>query len=142
MIFFLIEVSRAEPRDVRVAIWAAIPTPTQDQHLQARTDYELIYPSPFTGRAFASIQIPDGHSHKRKRSNSPRKVAKVALPSRAQPLHKDDYQEYRPLFALYLDVQKSLDFDELTDHEARGRWKSFMKKWYVSHIQSGFQADS
>lgn len=85
---------------------------------------------------------PDGHSHKRKRSTSPRKVAKVALPSRAQPLHKDDYQEYRPLFALYLDVQKSLDFDELTDHEARGRWKSFMKKWYVSHIQSGFQADS
>jgi hypothetical protein len=71
---------------------------------------------------------PNRHSHKRKRSASPRKHV---LPSGARPLSKDDFQEYRPLFALYLDVQKTIDVDELSDHEARGRWKSFMKKWYV-----------
>jgi hypothetical protein len=81
---------------------------------------------------------PARHTHKRRRSNSPRKVA---LPSRATPLHKDDFLEYRSLFALYLDVQKSIVLDELSDHEARGRWKSFLKKWYVLVRIRNFQTD-
>lgn len=85
---------------------------------------------------------PRRHSHKRKQSHSPRKPAQVALPLRAQPLHKDDFHKYRPLFSLYLDVQKSLDIEDLSDHEARGRWKSFLKKWYVLNSLSGSQADS
>jgi hypothetical protein len=35
----------------------------------------------------------------------------------------------RPLFALYLDVQKQLDLDELDEREYKGRWKSFVGKW-------------
>jgi hypothetical protein len=33
------------------------------------------------------------------------------------------------MFALYLDIQKHLDIDELEETEVKGRWKSFTKKW-------------
>lgn len=74
-------------------------------------------------------ESPSRHSHKRNRSPSPRKSAQVALPFQAQRLHKGDLQKYRPLFALYLDAQKKLDLEDLSDRDARGRWKSFLKKW-------------
>ncbi|KAI9844778.1 MAG: hypothetical protein M1837_005311 [Sclerophora amabilis] len=35
-------------------------------------------------------------------------------------------EDYIPVFALYLDVQKQLLLDELPDDEGRGRWKSFV----------------
>ena len=34
------------------------------------------------------------------------------------------------MFALYLDLQKQLDIDDMSREEAKGRWKSFVKKWY------------
>jgi len=33
------------------------------------------------------------------------------------------------MFALYLDIQKRLEMDELAEEEVRGRWKSFINKW-------------
>ena len=33
------------------------------------------------------------------------------------------------MFALYLEVQKQLDINELPEDEVRGRWKSFIGKW-------------
>jgi len=33
------------------------------------------------------------------------------------------------MFALYLDIQKSLEIEEITEDEVRGRWKSFVNKW-------------
>jgi len=33
------------------------------------------------------------------------------------------------MFALYLDIQKQLDIDTLTENEVKGRWKSFVGKW-------------
>ena len=41
------------------------------------------------------------------------------------------------MFALYLDIQKSLDLETLSDTEARGRWKSFVGKWYGLQGQFG-----
>jgi len=35
------------------------------------------------------------------------------------------------MFALYLDIQKNKDLYFLDETEARGRWKSFIGKWYV-----------
>lgn len=33
------------------------------------------------------------------------------------------------MFALYLDIQKQRDIEELSEDEVKGRWKSFMNKW-------------
>lgn len=33
------------------------------------------------------------------------------------------------MFGLYLDIQKQLVIDDLSDEEVRGRWKSFVRKW-------------
>ena len=34
------------------------------------------------------------------------------------------------MFALYLDIQKQLDIEDLSEAEVKGRWKSFVNKWY------------
>ncbi|CAA9966276.1 hypothetical protein PTMSG1_09635 [Pyrenophora teres f. maculata] len=70
----------------------------------------------------------DNHRHKRRRTRSP--VAKpVALPYKAKPLSKRDYEAYKPLFQSYLDIQKQIQLDELDEREAKGRWKSFISRW-------------
>jgi hypothetical protein len=67
-------------------------------------------------------------AHKRKRSASPKKVT---LPFGAKRLHKHDFQDSRALFALYLDMQKQMYIEDLDEREIKGRWKSFLGKWYV-----------
>ncbi|RFU35352.1 hypothetical protein B7463_g985, partial [Scytalidium lignicola] len=42
---------------------------------------------------------------------------------------KHDYDVYKSLFALYLDIQKGKVLDGLDETEAKGRWKSFLGKW-------------
>lgn len=71
-----------------------------------------------------------GHRHKRKRSRSP--TAKpVVLPYKAKPLSKRHYDDYKPLFQSYLDIQKQIHLEELDEREVRGRWKSFVSHWYA-----------
>ena len=68
--------------------------------------------------------------HKRKRS-----AARAALlPFEAAHLSKHDYGALKPLFALYLEVQKQMVLEDLSQIEARGRWKSFVGKWCVFYI--------
>jgi hypothetical protein len=55
----------------------------------------------------------------------------VKLPYNARPLSKHDLEAYRPLFQSYLDIQKHIQLDELDEREARGRWKSFVSRWYA-----------
>jgi hypothetical protein len=58
----------------------------------------------------------------------------IVLPMKARPLDQhDSFKDYKALFALYLDVHKQLDVDELEEREVKGRWKSFVKKWYVQN---------
>lgn len=33
------------------------------------------------------------------------------------------------MFGLYLDIQKKLVLEELSEDEVKGRWKSFVGKW-------------
>jgi catalase len=65
-------------------------------------------------------------SHKRKRSKSPKSVP---LPLKARALRKDEFEENRALFALYLDMQKQKFIEDLDEREIKGRWKSFLGKW-------------
>lgn len=88
----------------------------------------------------------DEHRRKRNRSRSPDRQNRGhqerssrqrrnddhmsrALPFSAQQLTKHDLHEYEPLFSLYLDIQKNIDIEELTQDEIKGRWKSFVHKW-------------
>jgi hypothetical protein len=57
------------------------------------------------------------------------------LPYKANPLSKRQYDDYRPLFQSYLDIQKNIQLDDLDEREAKGRWKSFMSRWYVHFVQ-------
>ncbi|KAL9064138.1 MAG: hypothetical protein Q9161_009076 [Pseudevernia consocians] len=36
------------------------------------------------------------------------------------------------MFELYLDIQKQKALEELSEDEVKGRWKSFVGKWYIS----------
>ncbi|KAF2871975.1 hypothetical protein BDV95DRAFT_606545 [Massariosphaeria phaeospora] len=69
------------------------------------------------------------HRHKRRRSRSPPPPRPVVLPYKAKQLSKHDFDEYKPLFQSYLDIQKQINLDELGEREVRGRWKSFTSRW-------------
>lgn len=65
------------------------------------------------------------HHHRRERVAT----APVELPYNSRQLTKHDYRAFKPMFALYLDIQKGKVLDDLDETEARGRWKSFIGKW-------------
>lgn len=83
------------------------------------------------------------HHHRRRHRNKPTAPAAretpAELPYNARPLsYKHDLDAFTPLFAYYLDVQKSLDFYELDSQQARGRWKSFVNKWNRGELAEGW----
>ncbi|KAI4943433.1 hypothetical protein J4E91_009342 [Alternaria rosae] len=71
----------------------------------------------------------DTHRHKRHRSRSPAAPRPIALPFNAKQLSKRHYEDYKPLFQSYLDIQKSIQLDSLDEREVKGRWKSFVSRW-------------
>lgn len=91
---------------------------------------------------------PTNHSHSH-RSRSPRShrhhvlskrskpSAPVPLPFQAPRLSKHEFEEYRLMFGLYLDIQKHLVLEHLPEEEVKGRWKSFLGKWY-DYLHAGF----
>lgn len=66
--------------------------------------------------------------HDRHRRVKPR-VERKALPFGARDLSRYDLSAFRPMFALYLDIQKQIYIDDLDEKEVKGRWKSFVGKW-------------
>ncbi|KAH0287402.1 hypothetical protein M436DRAFT_85785 [Aureobasidium namibiae CBS 147.97] len=75
------------------------------------------------------------HNQKRRRSRSP---APIQLPLNARALVKHDLKGFKRLFALYLDIQKQIDIDELDETEIKGRWKSFLGKWNRAELAEGW----
>lgn len=74
------------------------------------------------------------HDRKRRRhhTRSPDRqehAPKRTLPFGAREISRHDLDSYRPMFALYLDIQKQLEIDFLDESEVKGRWKSFVGKW-------------
>ena len=72
----------------------------------------------------------DHHRRKRHRTRSP-SPRPVVLPYKARKLSKYDFNSYKPLFQSYLDIQKQLNIGELDEREVKGRWKSFVSRWYA-----------
>lgn len=63
--------------------------------------------------------------------HAPSSASAVGLPFKAHEVTKHDMRYYKPLFAMYLDVQKGILLEDLGMEEIKGRWKSFMGKWYA-----------
>ncbi|TKX26365.1 hypothetical protein C1H76_1327 [Elsinoe australis] len=80
----------------------------------------------------------DEHSHKRQRTQSRGEELQTRLPFDARPLTKHDLGENRALLGLYLDLQKQLYIDDLSEHEIKGRWKSFLGKWNRGELSEGY----
>ncbi|KAJ5239820.1 hypothetical protein N7468_004439 [Penicillium chermesinum] len=64
--------------------------------------------------------------------------APVILPLNARELSRRDLEVYKPMFAMYLDIQKGLFLDELPEEEIKGRWKSFIRKWNRGELAEGW----
>ncbi|KAK7530769.1 uncharacterized protein J3D65DRAFT_639504 [Phyllosticta citribraziliensis] len=62
----------------------------------------------------------------------------VSLPLNARKLSKHDYAAYRPMFALYLDIQKQKILEDMDEAEIKGRWKSFVGKWNRGELAEGW----
>jgi hypothetical protein len=56
----------------------------------------------------------------------------VILPCQARELSRRDLEAYEPMFAMYLDIQKGIFLEELKKDEVKGRWKSFIGKWFAA----------
>ncbi|KAK5125641.1 hypothetical protein LTR85_011915 [Meristemomyces frigidus] len=79
---------------------------------------------------------PNRHSQHRHHHSKP--STKARLPLHAHHLHKRDFDTHRAVFAEYLDIQKQLDVDELSEDEVKGRWKSFLGKWNRGELAEGW----
>ena len=62
-------------------------------------------------------------------SSSTHDISSRMLPLGAQTLDKHKFEEYKPLFASYLEIQKRLSLEEIDEKELKGRWRSFIGKW-------------
>ncbi|KAL8903069.1 MAG: hypothetical protein Q9207_004179 [Kuettlingeria erythrocarpa] len=63
-------------------------------------------------------QTSPSHRHRRQRSSSPRpRDAPIILPLHAHAIRKRDFETYKPLFGLYLDIQKQLILEDLDERE-------------------------
>ena len=125
---------------------AAWPSPTfplsramsthnsQRHHRRSRSPrYYSVSPDPQIRRRSRS---PHSHRHHHRRSSHQHKDHKPVLPRvlplHATPISRHDFETYKFMFGLYLDIQKQLVLEELPADETKGRWKSFVGKWYVT----------
>lgn len=81
-----------------------------------------------------SHRVRSPHRHHKKRTAEPA----ANLPLNARPLTKHDYRVFKPLLAVYLDLQKHKVLEELDETEAKGRWKSFLGKWNRGELSEGY----
>lgn len=92
--------------------------------------------SPHEPRREHRSRAPRRHSHRHYSSKN--EVKPVRLPFKQEPLRKRDYGAYRNVFADYLDLQKSIQIEDLSEEETRGRWKSFLGKWNRGELAEGW----
>ena len=75
------------------------------------------------------VEISPRSHHRRGHGTHLQTTPLKSLPFDALQLSRSDLLEYRPIFALYLDIQKGRLIEELPEDEVKGRWKSFLGKW-------------
>jgi hypothetical protein len=71
-------------------------------------------------------------------SSKPACACPAQLPFSARSLTKSDLDNFRPLLARYLDIQKGKFLKDMNEREIRGRWKSFMAKWNEGSLAEGW----
>jgi hypothetical protein len=79
-----------------------------------------------------SPRDPSTRKIKQRKSRNGRSLTSppiASLPFGAQPISKRDLPYFRPMFELYLDIQKQKVIEDLSEDEVKGRWKSFVGKW-------------
>ena len=71
------------------------------------------------------------HHHHSRHAQKPYAIPipPAKLPFKARSLTRHDLPIYKPIFAIYLDIQKKLVIEDFTQDELKGRWKSFVGKW-------------
>lgn len=112
-------------------------TSTSDRHREKRKRSRSPYRSTRVDRDVKTSRSrsPNRHRQDHHRDRSP-KAQKLPFDSRH--LHKRDLDAYRPLLVEYLDLQKHLAIDTLSEDEVKGRWKSFLHKWNDWELSEGW----
>jgi len=54
-------------------------------------------------------------------------------PHRGPHLTKEDFDDYKEVFARYLKEKKNIRIEDLSSTETYARFKSFVHKWYFVH---------
>ncbi|KAJ5808202.1 hypothetical protein N7474_009471 [Penicillium riverlandense] len=80
----------------------------------------------------------DRDRHGRRDKEPAKPTEPVILPLQARELSRRDLQVYEPMFAMYLDIQKGIFLEDLTEEEVKGRWKSFVGKWNRGELAEGW----
>ena len=78
------------------------------------------------------LEDHERHHHrpkKRRHSYGKDVERKRKLPFDAHELTKDDMDEFRRVFTLYLKEKKDIHIDEISSTETYARFKSFVRKW-------------
>ncbi|KAH8695359.1 hypothetical protein BGW36DRAFT_382536 [Talaromyces proteolyticus] len=80
------------------------------------------------------------HNSNRRRHKdlSPVSAAPPVLPYNARQLSKGEFSRFEPMFAMYLDIQKGMVLEDLSEKEMKGRWKSFIKRWNRGELAEGW----
>lgn len=86
----------------------------------------------------ARERSPKRHEAHHKRRRSPKPETNAALPFNARALTRSDYRAFYPLLAYYLDLQKGKILSHMDEREAKGRWKSFLRKWNSGELSEGW----
>ncbi|KAE8138063.1 hypothetical protein BDV38DRAFT_77909 [Aspergillus pseudotamarii] len=78
------------------------------------------------------------HNHDRHERRPEPSTKPIVLPFQARELSKRDLATYEPMFAMYLDIQKGILLEDLSEDEVKGRWKSFINKWNRGELAEGW----
>ncbi|KAJ5736245.1 uncharacterized protein N7483_001370 [Penicillium malachiteum] len=98
--------------------------------------------SPHRSERHSSGRDRPHRRHDRDREHHDRKSKKdakpVVLPLQARELTRRDLEVFTPMFAMYLDIQKGIFIEDLSEDEIKGRWKSFIHKWNRAELAEGW----
>lgn len=80
----------------------------------------------------ANILVPARSS--RNSSHASPTPPSTTLPFSARPLHRSEMASHLPLLAHYLQVRKGLSLSSLSEREAKGRWRAFVRRWNAGEL--------
>lgn len=126
---------------------ASPSAPSSDRHRRSRHDHSHSHRhrhrdgsrsrSPHRSHGHRSDRHHRRHDRHRDRHEHRSKEAPaqpVVLPLGARELSRRDLETHEPMFAMYLDIQKGILIEDLKEEELKGRWKSFVQKWFVEYL--------